>query len=443
MEDFYALKIRALWNHFKGESLAFWMICGYLFVEYVRPQSIYPAIDFLPWASVFLLGSALAWMADRKERWVRDPVNKWLLMYWGLLVLSSANAYRPELSWPHLRDFYIWVIVYFCIVNIVTTPRRYIIFLLIFLLASFKISLFTAKVWVMRGFAYTSWGLMGPPGFFQNSGELAIQMLMFSPVALELARFCRPWLTPLKFYLLLLMPITGAMTVMGASSRGGQLGLVYQVYNSLLKGNISFKTIVLVVSIGAAGFYLLPDEQKNRFSAAGDDRTSQQRLLYWEHGLTMIKEHPFLGIGYFNFPTYYENFHRKDMLYDTAQLPHNIFIQVGTDAGVTGLFIFAMIIYRCFKSTKEVRRLTEGDANTKFYWRLARGQETALWGFLIAGQFVTVTYYPFLWINLAFSVSLRNIVTRELAGKLPEQQTAAAAAVDVTVRGRARAIGNR
>lgn len=427
MEDFYALKIRPLWNYFKGESLSFWMICGYLFVEYVRPQSIYPVIDFLPWASVFLLGSALTWMADSKERWVRDPVNKWLIIYLVVLILSSANAYRPEISWHYLRDYYIWVIVYFCIINIVTTPRRYFIFILLFLLASFKISLFTAKTWALRGFAYTSWGLQGPPGFFTNSGELAIQMLMFSPIALELARFLKPWLTRPKYLLLMLFPITGAMTVMGASSRGGQVGLVYQIYHSILKGNISFKTIVLVGAIGFAAFYLLPEEQKSRFSAAGDDKTSQQRLLYWKHGLTMIEEHPFLGVGLFNFPVYYENFHRKDMLYETAQLPHNIFVQVGTDAGVTGLFVFLMIIYRSFKSTAEVRRLTAADSATKPYYRLARGLDSALWGFLIAGQFVTVTYYPFIWINLAFSVCLRNIVTRELAGKLPEQLEAAAA----------------
>jgi putative inorganic carbon (hco3(-)) transporter len=414
MEDFYALRIKPMWAYFRRERLVFWMICGYLFVEYVRPQSIYPAIDVLPWASVFLMGAAGLWLIDRREKWVGDPVNKWLTLFLLVLIASCANAYYPEKSWPHLRDFYIWLIVYFCIINVVNTPKRYFIFLLIFLLASFKISLFSAKTWALRGFAYTSWGLQGPPGFFQNSGELAIQMLMFSPLALELARFLKPWLTKVKYYALLLFPITGAMTVMGASSRGGQVGLVYQLYHSILKGNISFKTIVLVATLGATAFWLLPDEQKNRFSKAGDDKTSQQRLLYWKHGLEMIEEHPFLGIGYFNFPTYYERFHRDDMLYETAQLPHNIFIQVGTDSGVTGLFIFLMIVYRNFRTTAEIRKLTEAERDTKPYYRLARGLDSALWGFLIAGQFVTVTYYPYLWINLALSVALKNVVKREL-----------------------------
>jgi putative inorganic carbon (hco3(-)) transporter len=417
MEDFYSLKIRALWNHFKGESFSFWMICGYLFFEYVRPQSIYPAINFLPWASVFLMGAAAGWFMNGKEKWVRDPVNKWLLIMWVVIGLSCATAYRPDESWKHFRDFYIWVIVYFCIINTVTTQKRFVIFLLIFLLASFKISAFTAKVWAFRGFSYTSWGLQGPPGFFENSGELSMQMLMFSPVALELARFLKPWLSSLKYYGLLLFPLTGAMTIMGASSRGSQVALVYQIYHSMLKGRVSFKSIVLVVAVGYAAFYLLPDEQKNRFSSAGDDKTSQQRLLYWKRGIEMIGEHPVLGVGFFNFIPYFESFYRVDMLYDTAQLPHNIFIQVGTDAGISGLFVFLMVIYRNFRSNIETRKLTKEHRTVTPYYRVSVGLDAALWGFLIAGQFVTVSYYPFLWINLALSVCLRNIANQEYGEK--------------------------
>jgi hypothetical protein len=39
-----------------------------------------------------------------------------------------------------------------------------------------------------------------------------------------------------------------------------------------------------------------------------------------------------------------------------------------------------------------------------------------MWGFLIAGQFVTVTYYPFFWINLAMMVATGN-VARQMAAR--------------------------
>ncbi len=89
-------------------------------------------------------------------------------------------------------DFFGWYVIYFLVINIVTTEARFLLFLAVFLLCSFKLSLFGAKTWTLRGFAFTKWGLQGPPGYFENSGEFAIQMLMFSPLAYELARFLKP-----------------------------------------------------------------------------------------------------------------------------------------------------------------------------------------------------------------------------------------------------------
>jgi len=413
MEEFYALKFKAMWKYFRKEHFSFWMICGYLFIEYVRPQSIIPALNFLPWAQVFLLLSLLGWMSDRSAKWVRDPTNKWLLIFFGVIIASGFNAYFPDTSWSHLKDYYGWLLIYFLIINIVNTPKRFFIFIAIFLLASFKLSSHGARTWTMRGFGFTSWGLMGPPGFFQNSGELAIQMLMFSPVAYELAIFMKPWLTRSRYWLMMALPVTGAMTVIGASSRGGQIGLLVQLYQSVLKGRLSLKSIILVGMLGWLIWFVMPEEQKLRFTNIGTDRTSEQRLLYWRHGIDMIKEHPVLGVGYFNFAPYYQRYFSGDMLYAHAQLPHNIFIQVGTDAGGAGLAVFLILIYRGFRTNAETRRLARDLPESGFYLAVAKGLDTALIGFLIAGQFVTVTYYPFLWINLAFSVALVNIARRQ------------------------------
>jgi putative inorganic carbon (hco3(-)) transporter len=418
----YCLRLSEFWRQMKREHISFWMICLYLFLEYVRPQSIIPALDVLPWAKVFLLAAAVTLLLDRQRRWVADPANKWLTLFLLAIITSSYGARYPDMSWEHFMDFFGWYVIYFLIINIVTTEARLLILLALFLLCSFKLSLFGARTWAMRGFAFTNWGLQGPPGFFQNSGEFAIQMLMFSPVAYELAWFVKPRVSRLKFSVLMLLPITGAMSVMGASSRGGQLALAFETYWSLLKGRINFKTLLAVVAVVYLALALLPEEQKARFSSAGDDVTSQQRLLYWKHGLKMIEDHPLLGVGYYNFPRYFAQHWPDDMLHGpaltrkgiaTSELPHNIFIQVGTDTGVTGLLLFAMLIYRTWKSAREIRLLARQKQDTgKPFAPLAKGLLGAMWGFIIAGQFVTVTYYPFFWINLAFMVALNNIARK-------------------------------
>ncbi len=415
MEEFYALNIRAIWGHFKKEGFTFWMICGYLFVEYVRPQSIIPALDILPWGKFFVVLSLVGALADRKIKWVADAANKWMFLYLLLVVFSCFNAFYPEVSWRHFADFYGWFVVYFLIINIVNTRKRFFIFLLIFLVCAFKISLGCAKNWAMRGFAFADWGLMGPPGFFQNSGELSILMLSFGPVAYRLVSFLKTNTSKPKFYVLLAMPITAAMTVIGASSRGSQIALVVQLVLIFFR-KISIRSIIVLSIVAWLGYSLLPEEQKARFADTGHDKTSMQRILYWQHGREMIKEHPMSGVGFFNFAPYYEEYFSYDMLYRHAELPHNIFIQVGTDLGVPGLIVYVMLIWRNFAATVSTRKLIRKSGNMQcdFAYSLSGGFDAAFCGFLIAGQFVTVGYYPFMWINLALVVALRNVVFSEL-----------------------------
>jgi putative inorganic carbon (HCO3(-)) transporter len=95
-----------------------------------------------------------------------------------------------------------------------------------------------------------------------------------------------------------------------------------------------------------------------------------------------------------------------------VELPHNILIQVGTDAGFCGLFVYIMLIYRGFKVTREIRTYTN-IPDAEYYSGLSKGLDAGLWGFFIAGQFVTVGYYPFMWINLALAVSLKHITIQQ------------------------------
>jgi hypothetical protein len=191
-EDIFSLNIGSLWRCFKSESFAFWMICSYLFIEYVRPQSIIPALDILPWAQLALIGALLGAVLDKTVKWVSSFANILLILFFVVILLSSVSAHWPQVSYNNLDKIYNWILIYFLVICIVNTRQRFLIFLLVFLLASFKISSSLALTWAQRGFSFTGWGLMGPPGFFENSGELAIQMAMYWPVALAISLFLKP-----------------------------------------------------------------------------------------------------------------------------------------------------------------------------------------------------------------------------------------------------------
>ena len=384
------------------------MICAYLFFEYFRPQSIYTFIDFLPWTKLVVIGAILGCFTDKSVRWVSSRINKLLIIFLLIILGSSVLAYFPEVSKDNLDKYYLWVIIYFLIINIVNTRKRFFIFLGIFLVSSFKISFGVALIWAKRGFSFTDWGLKGPPGFFENSGELAIQMLVFWPIALAFCLCLKEWVTRRFYFLLLLMPITAIMVILGASSRGAQIALVLQLLVMNSKAIMRPKVLAILGCVILSIWMLMPEEQKQRFERIGEDQTSQQRLLYWENGLEMIKNNPVLGVGYFNFAPYYEKYYREDVLFKRAELPHNIVIQVGTDVGVVGLIIFLAMIFSAWQLGRKFKA-PGCESNQK---TMGNSANISLLGFVVAGQFVTVTYYPFLWIHLALLVAMTNSFDR-------------------------------
>ena len=415
MEKLYTLNPKAIWGQFRKEHFAFWMVCFYLFLQYFDPLQIYHSLSSLPLDKVAIGLAFLALPLDPCRRRVRDATNVWMTLFLAVILVSSTLAIYPAISWSRWFAFVNWYVIYFLIISIVTTKERYFIFLTIFLVANFKMSFFGARTWAKRGFSFTSWGLTGPPGFFQNSSDFSGEMLMFAPIAFELALFVKPYVKRVTYWFLMLGAITGAMSVLGASSRGSQVALAFQGAWIAIQRKLKLKILIGIAVLGAIGYALLPAAEKARFSRSGTDPTSIQRFDYWRAGLRMIEHHPVLGVGYFNFAPVYASHPSDKLWHDSAQLPHNIFIQVGTDAGLIGLAIFLMLLYRNLKITKEIQRLCRGNAEAPgFAPAVARGLALTLWGFVIAGQFNTVTYYPFLWINLALTVSLADIVRQSI-----------------------------
>lgn len=415
VEDFYAFKIKTMWGYFKGQHFAFKMICCYLFMEFVRPQSIFPVLDVIPWTKLFILGALLGVFVDKSVKWTSSFANFFMILF-SLLIISATYItpiYADEAK-LHFMDFFSWIIIYFLIINIVNTRERFYIFILIFLVTAAKIAIGTSKSWALRGFSFTSWGLSGPKGFFQNSGELAILMLTLFPLAFYVYQALKNRVGKWERWFLLVCWVCPILTILGASSRGAQVALVLQLAFMFRKSVFKFKPLIGVIVLSAALFYLLPQEQKDRFSNSGTDNTSMQRQLYWEHGWQMMKDYPFTGVGFFNFGPYYEAHYPEDTIggKGKAELPHNIFVQTGTDAGFVGAITFALIILSGMGMAFALARRKTASEPTR---AIAAGIGVGIFGFLIAGQFVTVSYYPFLWIHMAFIVALKSIEDKATA----------------------------
>ena len=315
------------------------------------------------------------------------------------------------------------MLVYFLVTNLVDTENRFLVFMLSFLLYSLKMSQHATRSWIEAGFGFRSWGVTGAPGFFNNSGEFAIQMTIFIPLSvyfiLSLKKYWPTW----KVALMCLLPATALLGVLASSSRGGQLGVAAVIVVMAAKSRRKTKALLAMALVGLAGFLLLPQEQKDRFTTIGEDETSETRLTYWEHAAEITNEHPVIGIGYKNWLPYYRARYNPN-----GEVPHSIYYEASTELGYTGLLAFLLLIGVTLFLNRRTRRLARkcrGDPD--FFVYMAHGLDAALVGFLVSGAFVTVLYYPYFWINLAMTSALYTVARKGASRRLVAVRPAAAA----------------
>jgi len=267
------------------------------------------------------------------------------------------------------------------------------------------------RSWAGRGFSFASWGLIGAGGWFHNSGEFAIQMLIFTSLSSAFVMALKDRWGRYKRWFFYLMPFTGVMTVMGASSRGSQLGLAVIGIILMLRSKFRFKAIIYLVIIGLALFFILPDEQMARFTDMGSDKNSRSRIAYLNYGMEVISDHPLLGIGYNNWLGYVA-FKTPEGVFDgRTQLPHNIYIEAGAELGLIGLLCFVLMAIYIFIINSRTRRIAELSGK-RFFYLLSYGLDYGLVGYLVAGFFVTVLYYPFFWVQMAMAVMLHTVARK-------------------------------
>jgi len=413
IKDYYSIRVKSIWYGLKEESPAFWWLCIYFFFEYVRPQSIYPAINFIPWTQIALLGCLIYTFAEKRNKWFPNSQNNLIILLYFLVLLSCVFAFRPSVSWDKLNIPVNWLIAYFLIVFTLNTEKRFFVFVLLFLLASFKMSQHGFISYARRGFSYSNWGVAGAPGWFSNSGEFGIQMTIFVPLSIAFIASLRHYWQRWKRIFFYLFPFTGLMTIAATGSRGAQLAIAAVGVWFILKSRLGLKGLTGIILLGWLTYSVLPPEQLERFQDAGSDKTSEERLVHWEWGIDVANNHPITGIGYENW-IYYCWYENKGGLGETGRCveAHNIFVEAAAELGYPAVLIFLAMVLTIFIQNARTRKYAR-QIDNKFILNIAHGLDGGLIGYLVSGFFIAAFFYPFFWIQLSMSVALHEIARRK------------------------------
>jgi len=413
ISDFYAFNIGAIWRGFKQQSAAFWFLCVYVLFEYVRPQTLYPVVDILPWTQIALMMALVMAFLDRNAKWVSNPGNALLMTFFALVLVSCALAFRPATAWAKIDIIINWVVLYFLVITVVNTEKRFFIFLLVFFLVNFKMSQFGFRSFIVSG-GYSKFGVSGSPGWFKDSGDLGIQMTIFVPLVAAFILALQSYWGLYKKLFFYLLPFTGLITIIATTSRGAQLGMATAGLWFLVL-NRQIKVIVAIAALGLSFYALLPDKMLTEYEGAGTDATSRARLALWGYGMDVMREFPVLGVGYYNWLDYcwFQNPNGIGEDVDHCLVAHNTYVTAVAEIGITGLLLYITIMLFIFVQNARTRANAR-KVNNKFVLYMAHGLDGGLVGYMVATFFFSVLFYPMVWVQLAMSVALREISNKQL-----------------------------
>ena len=112
--------------------------------------------------------------------------------------------------------------------------------------------------------------------------------------------------------------------------------------------------------------------------------SSSSRFNYAITGLKMVKSNPIFGVGFGNYPRFYENF--SSLFEEWGQrTAHSSWVLVMSESGFMGLFLFTGLVGSVFIGAWRLRHVAP-----EFFLSLS--------GYAIAMSFLSHTYYVFPYI---------------------------------------------
>lgn len=351
-------------------------VLTYLFVAYV-PFSKQIPVDFgnrIPGfnlTNMFIALLAFLWLKNKGREGTAQsaavPLAVPIFLFWGIGFFSVFQSlpygfgYFVSVVIEYYRVWFAPLFVYFLIVH--TARDKDMIKNLVIV-----IMMVTALVGLMSIYEYMDsdervGGVVDEPnllGAFFN-------YYMFLPLGFFLMNLKN------RLYWLFLLPFLVCVRgVMVTFSRAAYLAFATGLYAITF-----FRSKFLILLLVLATFFIiknpvfLPEGVRYRFAqtfekstvSAGTesytteqlDKSTSDRFHLWNAAFWMIRDHPFMGVGFHLFESKVLHYYPGSEAYD----PHNSYLLIAAEMGVPALFVFLWILWGVFWNARRVYRKTD------------------------------------------------------------------------------------
>lgn len=377
----------------------------YLICLYVRPLEIIstpinmPMMYYFPLMKILAILALVSWflkiILNRKITFVKAQQNLLMFVFYAILIASNRTYVNGALM--AFSEFFKIFVIYFLLINLITTERRLKATIWILILCTVYLSIqgiLLSKGISIGNVSVVEEGRVRGSGIFNDPNDLAMSLIVIFPFIFYFF-FSERFILKRVILLLFVMAILYCIFLTG--SRGGMIALSVVMYLLLRKktGNIVGAILVLICVVGF--LFIAPSHTVERFrNVTSQDDTGYGRIMLWRYGFGLFLHNPFTGIGMNNFAEYNE------------YVAHNSFVHVATETGIIGLLSWIGLFYFSFKNLFKIKNTEKGSGENSIQ-TMTSSSKVSLIGFIVCGLFISRQYNYIPYILIALSVCISKI----------------------------------
>ena len=391
----------------KGMYLA---VMGYLFLTFYRVHEFIPALKIIRPLQFLALVVIVLWFKHRPPLPKGEPLIRWQLIFLGVMLMGVVVVVNHYWWLNTIVDFVMYLVMFSGGLVAVCRHAVYRQKILRFLLITF---LFLG-VW-----ALTHNGTGPVDCWLEDENDIAGVLVVGACLAYAMRTESpsRKW----RWLAILTGGICLAALV-ATDSRGGFVALVVTVAAIALFSGKFIRTSIVIILIGLAALPFVPASyigevgsiEGGAESYGKTEGQEMERIYTWRRGWEMFLSNPVIGVGAGNFSwaisgfetTYKARVQRGARRQIAGRAAHSIYFTLLPELGLAGTFAYLMIMIRSVWRARKTLRSPVTVHEDGSMRMIALFVGPALIGYSVAGVFISVLWYPMLWLLVSLAIVL-------------------------------------
>jgi probable O-glycosylation ligase (exosortase A-associated) len=393
-------------------------------ISFMNPHRlVWGVASDLPWAAMVFCVTILGCVLAREPK--RLPLNATailIVLFMALISLTSVVALAPPADVMEK-----WSLVFktslFLLITMALLTDRYRIHAVIWMIV-ISLGYFGVRG---GGFAIMTAGdyrVFGPPStMIEDNNHLAAALLVTLPLMNYLRMQSQDRIVRLALAMAMVLTL---LSVVASYSRGALLGLGAMALMMWLKTSNKLASGLVIGIVLAGAITFMPPSWSQRMATLNTydaDESATDRLTMWDTALRLALARPLTGAGFMG-P--YTRSVVDDVNPDSpARAVHSIWFEVLGEHGFPTFFVWLALTLVGVINGSAILRAAKGVPYLKWACDLARMTQVSIVAYLVAGSFLSLSYWDVYLTILVVIAATRGLVAQALASDAPDGRKAA------------------